>query len=838
MFFKKISILLLVLSAFVYFHANAQKSQAAQVPNFSTIRVDDLTDDQVRDFIRQVESTGLTDAQLEQVAKARGMQPDEITKLRARVDKIKKADAAKQFKKAKPGKAVPKINADRNASDSTNDTTIDPETEAEKALMELKARIFGTSLFKNAQMSFEPSLNIVPSKDYVIGIDDEINIDVTGDNEATYSKIKVSKEGTIRIEYAGIIQVAGLTLEQADKRIESKLAAVYPAIRAGRTSVTVSVGILHSIKVTLLGEIVKPGTYTLPSLATVFNALYASGGPTENGSFRAIEIIRNNKVIATLDIYEFLLKGTQGNNIVLKDQDIIRVPTYRLRVQIAGEIKRPLLFELKEGETLADVINFAGGFTDRAYSTRIKVVQNTEKERSITDVMASSFDKYVPKRGDQYYVEPILDRYTNRVKIEGAVFRPGEFELTKGLTITSLLKKAEGLKEDAFLPRAYINRLRADNSTELLSFDLGKIIAGTSADIPLMREDVIMISSVFELREEYKVTIKGQVQSPGIYNYAETMNLEDLILQAGGFLEGASEKRIEVARRVKNSNVLSASANTAQIFLIDVSKDLKFSVDKFILEPFDIVFVRTAPDYGVQREVTISGEVLYPGKYTISRKNEKISDLIKRAGGLSPLAFPSGASLKRPNQVSKVASNDIPKDQTDKTNPQAAPTVKNSKDTTQGLATPKEEPKVIYEYVGIDMERILADSTSPSNLTLEAGDSVVVPKQLQTIKVSGEVLSPITIVYEHGKSFKEYVHEAGGFSNVSLRRRSYVVYANGKIRGTRKIFLFNSYPRVEPGAEIFIPKNTAKRNISVGEFVGIGSSIASLALLVITLTRL
>jgi len=565
--------------------------------------------------------------------------------------------------------------------------------------------------------------------------------------------------------------------------------------------------------------------------------LYASGGPTENGSFRAVELIRNKTVIATLDIYEFLLKGFQNNNLVLKDQDVIRIPTYRLRVDVSGEVKRPLLFEVLPGENLTDVLRFAGGFTDMAYTAKIKILQNTEKERRITDVNSVDFSKYQPQRGDRYYIEPILDRFTNRVQIEGAVFRPGEFELSKGMTVSALIKQAEGLREDAFLQRAYITRLRADNSSELIAFDVNKIFSGGAPDIMLQREDVVRIYSIFELREEYKVSIEGEVKAPGVFNYSEQMNLEDLILKAGGFQEGASQKRIEISRRVKNSDVLSTSATTAQIFLVDVSKDLKFSVNKFMLEPFDIVFVRNAPDYAIQRQVTILGEVLYPGKYTISRKDERISDIVQRAGGLTPLAYTSGASLKRPNQLSKVVSKD------DNNNTDAAgdnqQTLKAAKDSAnKNPATLRTNAKPAYEYVGIDMTRILADPASNSNLILEEGDSIVVPKQLQTIKVSGEVLSPITIIYDDSKSFKEYIHEAGGFSNLSLRRRSYVLYANGSIRGTRKFFLFNSYPRLQPGAEIFVPTNTLKRTVSLGEIVGIGSSIASLALLIITLTRL
>ncbi|MGB4776507.1 MAG: polysaccharide biosynthesis/export family protein, partial [Daejeonella sp.] len=428
--FKITHIIKLFLLLITLCYALPAISQTAS--QLSSIRVDDLNDDQIRSFIRQLESSGLTDAQLEQYAQAKGMRPEEIQKLRVRVDKVKKQD---QNKIASKGQEPQTINQGREVNDLERDSTVkkNPETEAEKALLELKSKIYGASLFKTTNLTFEPNLRIATPGNYMIGPDDEITVDITGDNEASY-KLKVSPEGTIRIEYAGIVSVSGLSVEDASQRIKSRLSSTYPGIRSGRTNVTIGIGNIRSIKVTVLGEVVKPGSYTLPSLATAFNALYSSGGPTENGSLREIEIIRNNRVIQKLDVYDFLQKGFQTNNVRLQDQDVIRVPTYKLRVEFTGEIKRPAIFEVLANETLADVLNFAGGFTDQAYISRIKVLQNTERERRITDVFSKDFNTYKPQRGDKYFVEPILDRFENRVRIEGAVFRPGQFELEKGLT--------------------------------------------------------------------------------------------------------------------------------------------------------------------------------------------------------------------------------------------------------------------------------------------------------------------------------------------------------------------------------------------------------------------
>lgn len=830
--FNKILLLLCLFAGI--FYTGLSQAQTISSQNLSNIRVDDLSDDQIRAFLRQVESTGLSDAQLEQVAEARGMRPEEIRKLRNRVEKIKKETENKTTVGDKQRESrARELNFEQDTSAREE---MDPKTEAEKALMELKSRIFGASLFKNANLSFEPNLRLATPGNYMIGPDDEIVIDITGDNEANY-KLQVSPEGTIRIEYAGIVSVSGLTVEQATQKIRSRLASTYPGIRNGRTQVTIGIGNIRSIRVTLLGEVVKPGSYTLPSLATAFNALYASGGPTENGSFREIEIIRNNKVISKLDVYEFLLKGFQTNNIRLQDQDVIRIPTYRTRVEFTGEVKRPAIFEAVQGESLQDVINFAGGFTTQAYSARIKVLQNTDRERRITDVFAGEFAAYQPKNGDKYFAEPILDRFENRVTIEGAVFRPGQFELEKGLTLARLIEKAEGVTEDAFMSRGYITRLKADNTSELISFDLDKIVAGTAPDITLQREDIVTIASIFELRDEYKVSIDGEVREPGTFEYSEGMSLEDLIIKSGGFKEGASPKRIEISRRVNNSNVLSASASTARVFQVDVDKNLKLVGNRFVLQPFDIVSVRSETGYEIQRQVRIEGEVLYPGTYTVVRKDERISDLVVRAGGLTALAYPKGASLKRPGTVTKTsANNDF--DKSDEELERARRFQRLQGKLGDSTDFVKEQETIRNIYVGINLDKILENPGSDYDLTLEEGDTIRVPKQLQTIKVSGEVLSPNAIIYDKSKSFKRYISEAGGFSDRSLKRRSYIAYANGSVKSTKKTLLFfNNYPRVQPGAEIFVPTKEEKRRLSAGELVGITSGLASLAVILLNLIK-
>jgi protein involved in polysaccharide export with SLBB domain len=802
--------------------------------NLGSVKVDELSDDQVRSFLRQAQASGMGDAQLEQMAQSRGMPPEEVKKLRERADKLKNEDK-KQSGQSDSNKNQSitdgrKLNYELENS-SKNEKN--PENEAEKALLELRSKIFGADLFKNSNMTFEPNMNMATPKNYVIGPNDEILIDLFGNSEVSYN-LKVSPEGTINVQYVGIIPVSGLTIEAATSRIRSKMTTIYGGLKSGATSINIAIGNIRSIKVILTGEVVKPGTYTLPSLANVFNALYSSGGPTENGSFRAVELIRGGKKISTIDIYDFLLRGEIANNLRLQDQDLIRVPVYKSRIELVGEVKRPGIFELLPEESFNDLLIFAGDFTENAYKARVKVLKNTDTERKIADVSLNQFREFKPSSGDKYFVERVLERFTNRVTIEGAVFRPGQYELESGLSLSQLIKKSEGLKEDAFMQRGYITRLLPDNQTQLLSFDLGGILNGKIQDIQLFREDVISISSIFDLKDEYKVRIDGEIRQPGFFDYAQNMTLETLIQQAGGLTEGASSKRIEISRRTKNSNFTSPSSITAQVFQVDIEKDLNFSNPKFELQPFDIVSVRSSIGYEVQRQVKVEGEVLFPGIYTIINKDEKISDLLKRAGGLTDLAYARGASLKREGLPSVKGKNSI---ETSEDLRNKIEKINRLQDESTDSLNISEKDILKNSYVGISLEKIILEPGSISDLILEEGDILRVPKKLQTVKVNGEVLFPVTTIYNNNREFKYYISQGGGFSSRALKRKSYVLYANGSVKSTRKILLLNDYPQLSPGAEIFIPRKADKRPTSASEIVGISSAMASLAVIILSLVK-
>ncbi|MES2417295.1 MAG: SLBB domain-containing protein [Bacteroidota bacterium] len=820
--------------------------------NYNDVKVDDLTDTQIRQLMQRAEAIGYSDAQLEQMAKAQGMKDSEIQKLRLRVEKIRQqggsnggAKTTVQSKEQDRARSYIENSKDSTQYQSKKNTdmfdrrsTEDEQRYAMQDLFEsLKPKIFGAELFKNGNITFEPDLRMATPKSYIIGPDDELIIDLTGDNEKDY-KLKVSPDGTIKIEYIGLVAVGGLSVEQAAAKIRRAMLSTYPALANGRTQVAVNLGNIRGIKIILTGAVVKPGTYTLPSLATVFNALYASGGPDENGSFRNIQVIRNNKVVSTIDTYDFLINGLQKGNIRLQDQDVIHVPVYQTRVEVTGEVKRFGFFETVKGESLADVLRFAGGFSTQAYTAKIKILQNTSKERRIIDVAADAYQSYTPLNSDKYIVEAILDRFENRVSIVGAVFRPGEFELDKGLTLKTLINKADGLKEDAFLYRGYISRLNQDHTLALISFDLGKIMAGTQTDIPLQREDKVTISSIFDLRDEYKVSIQGEVRAPGDFVFAEQMHLEDLIQMAGGFKEGASPNRIEISRRIKNSDANSTSANTAEIFVVNVDKNLGLLTKQFVLAPFDIVSIRSAEGYTIQRQVKLEGEVLYPGTYTINRKDERISDIIKRAGGLTSVAYAEGASLKRPGaeKANPAGKNVIDNKEEDDKKLLNLKRVQQAgvKDT---ISVALEQKLIQSDLVGINMQEILAKPHGNYDLILEDGDVLRIPRILQTVKVTGEVLNPNGIVFKSGKSLKQYVNGAGGFTSNALKRNVYVKYANGTAEGATRFLFFKSYPKIKPGAEIMVPKRAEREPITTQGWIGISTGLASVAAIVITLFR-
>lgn len=788
--------------------------QVLNFQNLSKVKVNELSDDQIADFWNKAQAKGLSMNQLEQEATKRKMSGSEFAKLKARIENLGNSTATTNNNQGTRGKA------DNNTNEINNEDAV---------FSEIRPKVFGAELFNNKNLTFEPNLKIATPANYQLGPDDELIVDIYGFSEETFA-LKISPDGNIRIPYVGPIQVSGLTIEQARKKITQNLTKVYDRINTGETSVSITLGNIRSIKVLIVGEVNLPGTYTLPSLATVFNALYASGGPNKNGSMRNIKVIRNNKTIAILDVYDFLTKGESKGNIRLQDQDVIKVNAYENRIELTGEVKRPGLYEVIKNENLNDVIGFAGGFTDNAFTERIKVTRNTSKQKSIADIQKELFGMFTPKSGDVYAVDMLLDRFENRVQISGAVFRPGTYALEKGLTILQLIKKAEGLREDAFQTRAIIYRLENDNTLTMLSINLADAMQGKAEDIVLQREDKIQIASKQELKESYNVTINGLVIKPGTFPYAQNMKIEDLIIAAGGFKEAASIKRIEVARRKFDVDRTKANSEISIIKQFDLDKELKDNPNlKFELLPFDNVTVFMLPGYVAQKNVSIDGEVLYPGTYSLEKNNERISDLIKRSGGLTATAYSEGAILLRP----KIQTNTEIFIKESK----LKALKKQTKDTTEISETIDDEKNSNYDLVGIDLNYILKNSGSKSDLFLRDGDIIKIPLEKQTVLVSGEILYPIKLKFEKGKGLRYYVSNSGGFTSRALKKRAYVVYANGTAKATKRFMFINFYPKIKQGGEIVIPQKEENKKLNTMEMVTVSTAITTTLVLVFTLVR-
>lgn len=800
-----------VFALFLCITVNNQKVQAQKnisIDNIANIKVDELSDDQIKQFSVELRNSGYSMDQFEKMAMQKNMPRNEFAKLKSRLERL---DAS-----AASSNAVQGFDRSYQGANDAND-------KSGKVFKALEKNIFGSELFSSTNLTFEPNLKIATPANYQLGPDDELIIDVYGYSEATF-KLKVSPEGYIRVPNVGPIQVSGNTIETARKKIIAQLTSIYSGINTGETMVNITLGSIRSIKVVILGEVNLPGTYTLPSLATVFNALYASGGPNKNGSFRNIKVIRNGKVIAVVDVYDFLLKGESKGNIRLADQDMIKVSAYENRIELKGEVKRPAYYEVVKNETLKDVIGYAGGFTDEAYRERIKVVRNTSKEKSVADIPSEMFGLFYPSSGDVYEVGKVLERFSNRVIVKGAVFRPGYYALDAGLTVSKLIEKAEGLREDAFMSRAILYRLKEDNSLELINLDLNEVLKG-KGDIALKREDVLEINSKLALKERYTLIVKGEVMRPGEYPFAANAKVEDLIVAAGGLKENASLKKIEIARRVQGNDFVG-SMETAKIINYEIDPQLKTNSD-LILEPFDIITVYAVPGYTAQRMLTVEGEVMYPGQYSLSNKKERVSDIIKRSGGLSSTAYVDGAFLVRTRKLSP-AEQIIWRQKMDALE-------KEAKDSIRLKEIIDKEVANLTSIVGINLSKILKNPGSKDDLILEDGDVISIPSQKQTIKVSGEILYPIRIPYRSGKRFSWYLRGAGGYTEKALRRRSYVVYANGSVKSTRNFILFNWHPKIKPGSEIIVPPKQERRKVSAVELVSVTSGLSTVALLIYTI---
>ena len=764
-------------------------------------KVDQLTDQQIQEFLQKAQASGLTESQIEQAAISQGFTAADIGRMRERIAGV---TGAKKGQNSRNTEVIREQQGDLNRRTPTPrvsplQDSIPGNRDTLRRPTERRPTVFGASFFNNATLTFEPNLRIPTPRGYVLGPDDELIVDIYGNASYTY-KLRVSPEGTVRIENLAPIVVSGLTIEEARERIISRLRQAYAGLNrpGGGVTAQITLGSIRSIGVTITGEVVKPGRYTVSSLSTAFNALYQSGGPTENGSFRSIQVIRGNRTVRTIDLYDFLLRADQKDNILLQDDDIIRVPDYEAKVELAGEVRRPMIYEVKRGETLRDVLAFAGGYTDQAYTATLTLRRTTPRERRIANISPDELAAFVPQNGDQVTVGKILNRFENQVQVLGAVFRPGEYAIEPGTsTVRELIGKAEGLREDAFLGRATLRREGANLDVTNIAIDLGKVMRGEAPDIPLRRQDVITVTSLSELREAYSVSITGAVNRVGRYGYADSMRVADLIVRAGGFAESASPSRVEVARRLKDDTTDVNSAQSVKLFRFDLDQNLRLRAQdaSFTLKPFDVVYVRSDPRYEAQKQVFVTGEVLYPGPYSIREKSERIADLIQRAGGLRPEAFLRAARFSRRG-----------------------------------------------ELVALDLREILARPGSEANLLLRDGDSLEIPKKTELVRIQGAVLNPATVNYQRAFGLRDYISRSGGFTERAIRRKVFVTYANGEVNRTRSLLFAKQYPRMEPGATVSVPTRPVRDQngrLSPTERLGLYSLFGSLVIGIATvITRL
>jgi protein involved in polysaccharide export with SLBB domain len=804
---------------------SVQQGQAQDIlkgKDLSTLRVDQLSDADIAKLKAQLNESKITIEQAEQMALSKGMSAAEFAKLKARLNADAKQNTVTGKLKSEP-KAGNTIEKQNNSTDS-----LDTEKYANRRPQPLiNPLIFGSELYTSMSPNFEPNLKLATPLNYMLGPDDELLVTVYGVQEYT-GELLVSDEGNINIPNIGQVRVAGLTIEAATQKLKTIMGnSVYPYLKNGGAKLSVTLNKIRSIRVTVIGAN-RPANYTLSSLSTVFNALYVAGGPTEFGSFREIELVRNNKVERKVDLYRMLLKGDQSDNIGLKDNDIIRIPAYRTRVEIQGQVKRPGIFEVLSGETFQQVLEFASGFTDTAYTAVVKAFQNSDRERRVKDVGAPEFNKYQPQSGDLFVVSKILNRFQNRVKINGAVFRPDVYELTNGLTVGDLIRKADGLKEDAYIARAQVLRLQDDLTRSILSFDVRKALAGDDAsNLVLKREDEVLISSVLDLRDSFKITIQGEVRVPGEYNYVENLTLRDIILQAGGFTD-AAYKNIEIARLIKRDSISATDNRASSIINTEVDGDLSITSATTSIFPFDVITVRRKAGYVTPESVFISGQVQYPGPYALSNRNERVSDLLKRSGGYTPDANPDGAYIKRmlteEEKKKKEAAKEIQKNISDK--------------DTATMKSLDVGSKKDFVRVPLDLNSIMNNPGSIQDIILRVNDELVIPKFDGQVKISGMVLLETQVPFSKRYRFNDYISSAGGYAGEAWKKNAYVIYANGQAANAKHFLFFKRYPKILPGSEIIVPKKIDKKGMTTGEIIGISSALASLAGVVIAILRL
>ena len=683
--------------------------------------------------------------------------------------------------------------------------------------------VFGRNIFNTENLTFEPSVNLATPPDYRLGPGDEVIIDIWGTSQNTIRQ-EISPDGTINIEKIGPVNLSGMTVSTANDYLKRVMGKTYSGLDTpgGQLEIRLTLGNTRTIQINVMGEVMQPGTYALSSFSTVFHALYRAGGVSPIGSLRNVQLARNGRTVATVDVYDFILKGKTHDDIRLQEGDVVIVPAYEALVQFKGKVKRPMKYEMKKNESLATLIQFAGGFTSDAYTTSLRVIRQNGEEYEVNTVKEINYSTYNIHNGDVVTAEAILNRFTNKLEVRGAVYRPGIYQLSGEInTVRALITEAKGLMGDAFTNRAVLKREREDLTSEIISVDVRGIMAGSTPDIPLQKNDILYIPSIHDLQDYGDVTIYGEVARPDRYTYSDNMTLEDLIIRAGGLLEAASTVRVDVARRIKDPKSAEPTDSIGQMFTFALKDG--FVIDgqqAFTLQPYDQVFVRRSPGYQPQQNVEVNGEVLFGGTYAMTSIEERLSDLVKKAGGATPTAYLRGAKLTRvANDEEKKRMRDV----IELMNRQFGEAMMDS----LGI-------RVENTYsVGIDLEKAVANPGSEYDLVLREGDVLTVPKLNNTVKVNGAVMMPNTVAYLSGKNANYYLDQAGGYSLNAKKSKKFVIYMNGQVARLKG----RDKDKIEPGCEIIVPSKKNKR-VNVGEILGYASSFGSLATMFATISNL
>lgn len=772
-----------------------------------------MSDDAVVAYVKTGIANGKSQSEMAKELAAKGVTRQQVERIRNSVQSGSDAGA------------VSKVPGTQERSRRMNDGMIEtPVADVNIVLGDVaepgREGVFGRNIFTNSNLTFAPSTNLPTPEDYRLGPGDEVIIDIWGNNQATIRQT-ISPEGTINIPDIGLVSLNGMTIKQADSYMKRKLGQIYSVDgEDAKSEIKLTLGNIRTIQVNIMGEVAVPGTYYLSSLSNLYHALYRAGGVSSLGSLRAIQLVRNGKKIATVDVYDFILNGKSPDNITLQEGDIVVVPAFDRLVEVIGNVKRPMVYELKDGETIAELLEYAGGFAGNAYKENLRVVRQDGREYQVYTVDAPEYESFVLQDGDEITVGQMLDRFANRIEIKGAVYRPGIYQLGDGVnTVSQLIAKADGLKGDAFTNRALIHREREDLTLEVIPVDVKGVLDGSVADVVLQKNDVLYVPSIHDLNDIGNIEVEGEVARPGTFVYADNMTLEDAVMMAGGLLESASTVKIDVTRRIKDAASTSQTENIAEVFTFSFKDGYVLDGEAgFILEPYDHVFVRRSPSYREQISVSIDGEVVFPGTYTLTRRTERLSDVVEKAGGLNQWAYVKGARLSRKMDAEERAR---------------------LKSTIEVMDSAKDSIELSMlnmgerYYVGIDLEAALNNPGSDADLVLREGDVIVVPQYNNTVKISGNVLYPNTVTYRPNMTVKDYVIQAGGYGFRSKKNKAYIVYMNGTVTRARRM----SSNVVEPGCEIVVPKKR-ERNGALQEVLGVATTASSVATMMATIGNL